>query len=176
MLMNKRSQFTKIFSQAILDMKETGILDIFIVEKAHQVDQSCNLLDQEEKPLGYKKLAFLFALLASGTFISLFVALFEFFAEMYKIQKKQESTITIHERNYIDDHITEILDNMSNYEAEKTFQRILQKRIKHSCVNSNEQYNNCDFTKDTTRSWIPVPVMKNKVTDQGHLATMNKYE
>ena len=126
MLMNKRSPFTKIFSQAILDMKETGILDIFIVEKAHQVDQSCNLLDQEEKPLGYKKLAFLFALLASGTFISLFVALFEIFTKRYQVQKKQKSTTTICERNSIDDHIKEILEDMSKDEIEKTFKRILQ--------------------------------------------------
>ena len=125
MLMNKRSQFTKIFSQAILDMKETGILDIFVVEKYHQKDQSCNLLDQKEKPLGYKKLAFLFALLASGTFISLFLALFEFFSKMYQIRKKQKST-TIHERNSLDDHIKEILDDMSKDEIEKTFARILK--------------------------------------------------
>ena len=126
MLMNKRSQFTKIFSQAILDMKETGILDIFVVEKYHQEDHSCNLLDQKEKPLGYKKLAFLFALLTFGTFISLFVALFEIFTKRYQVQKKQKSTTTICERNSIDDHIKEILEDMSKDEIEKTFKRILQ--------------------------------------------------
>ena len=126
MLMNKRSQFTRIFSQAILDMKETGRMDIFLVEKYRQRNQSCGIPEPKEKPLGYTKLAFLFAVLASGTFISLFAVLFEFFAKMYQIQKKQKSTSTIHERNSIDDHIKEILDDMSKDEIEKTFARILE--------------------------------------------------
>ena len=83
MLINKRSQFTKIFSQAILDMKDTGRYDIFLRETSRQRNQSCNLPDQKEKPLGYTKLAFLFAILASGTFISLFIALFEFLGKKH---------------------------------------------------------------------------------------------
>ena len=126
MFMNKRSQFTKIFSQAILDMKDTGMLDIFLEKKSRQRDQSCTLLDQKEKALGYTKLAFLFTVLASGTFISLFVVLFEFFAKMYQIHKKPKSTTTIHERNSMDESIKEILVDMSKDEIEKTFQRILQ--------------------------------------------------
>lgn len=76
--------------------------------------------------MGYTKLAFLFAVLLSGTFISLFVALFEFFAKMYQIQEKQKSTTTIHDRNSIDTHIKEILNDMSKDEIKKTFKRILQ--------------------------------------------------
>ena len=128
MIMNKKSQFTKIFSQAILDMKDTGTLDIMYREKSHQMDQSYNLKNPKEKSLGYKKLAFLFAVLASGTFISLFVAFLECIAKLYL--KKQNSTLTIHEQNSIDDRINEILDDMSNSENEKTLQRILQQRIK----------------------------------------------
>ena len=126
MLINKRSQFTKIFSQAILDMKDTGRYDIFLRETSHQRNQSCNLPDQKEKPLGYTKLAFLFAMLASGTFISLFIALFEFFGKKHQIQKKEKYTTTIHKRNSIDESIKEILNDMSKDEIEKTFQRILQ--------------------------------------------------
>ena len=143
--MNKKSQFTKIFSQAILDMKNTGTLDIIIGEKSRQLVQSYNLpVDPKEKPLGYKKLAFLFAVLAFGTIISLFVALFEFFAKLYL--KRQKYTITIHEL-IIDDQIEEILDDMSNDEIEKTFQRILQKRFKTNCSVSNEQDNICKLIK-----------------------------
>ena len=141
--MNKKSQFTKIFSQAILDMKNTGTLDIIIGEKSRQTDQSYNIPDRKEKPLGYKKLAFLFAVLALGTIISLFVALFEYIAKLYL--KRQNKAITIHEL-IIDDRIEEILDDMSNDEVEKTFQRILLKRIKTSCVN-NRQDNICNFIK-----------------------------
>lgn len=44
--------------------------------------------------------------------------------------KKQKSTITIHEKNSIEDCINEILDDMSISETEQTFQRILQQRTK----------------------------------------------
>ena len=126
MIMNKKSHFTKIFSQAILDMKDTGRYDIFLGEASHKRDQSCNLPDPKEKPLGYEKLAFLFAVLASGTLISLFIVLFEFFGKKHQIQKKEKYTTTIHERNSMDESIKEILNDMSKDEIEKTFERILQ--------------------------------------------------
>ena len=47
-------------------------------ELSRHNDQSCNMPDPNEKPLRYKKLVFLFALLALGIFISLFIALFIF--------------------------------------------------------------------------------------------------
>ena len=145
--MNKKSQFTKIFSQAILDMKDTGMLDIFLEKESRQRDQSCNVPDRKEKALGYTKLAFLFAVLASGTFISLFVILFECFAKKYQIQKIQKSTKTIHERNSIDDDIKEILDDMSKDEIVENFQRLLQDHIKSSYVNSNRQDDIVDVPK-----------------------------
>ena len=126
MLMNKRSQYTKIFSRAILDMKESGGFDIFLGETIRQMDQCHLQTDQKEKPLGYKKLASLFVLLASGTLMSLLVALFEFFSKMCQIQKNQKLTPTIHEGNPIDNNIKEIISDMSKDEIEKTFKRILQ--------------------------------------------------
>ena len=89
MLMNKRSQFTKIFSQAILDMKDTGRFDIFQGEISRHKDQSCKIPDPKETPLGYKKLVFLFALLALGIFISLFVALFIFISIIFLFKVSQ---------------------------------------------------------------------------------------
>ena len=78
--MNIRSQFIRIFFQEILDMRDAGILDLFREEYTRSTqEQNCNQSNPKEKPLGYKKLAFLFAVLASGTFISLLVVLFEFF-------------------------------------------------------------------------------------------------
>ena len=100
MIMNKKSQFTKIFSQAILDMKDTGTLDILYGEKFRQMDQPYNPLVPKENPLGYKKLAFLFATLVSGTFISLFVALFECIANMYLKKQKSTTTIALLEPDY----------------------------------------------------------------------------
>ena len=110
-IMNKKSQFTKIFFKAILDLKDSGTWDIMNGGKTRQMDQSYNLQDQKEKAfwfgfgfgkgkektLGYKKLAILFAVLGLGTFISLFVAFLEFITKMYF--KKQNSTVTIHEQN-----------------------------------------------------------------------------
>ena len=123
MLMNKRSQFKKIFSQAILDMKHTGKLDIFKAVKHHGQSRSCNQPESKEKSLGYEKLAFLFAVLASGTFISLFIALFEVLAKMYQIQKNQKPTTTNKETNPTVDNLRDILNNMSKDEI---IQRILQ--------------------------------------------------
>ena len=91
--MNKKSQFTKIFFKAILDLKDSGTWDIMIGGKSHQMDQSYYPQDPKEKALGYKKLAILFAVLGLGTFISLFVAFLEFITKMYF--KKQNSTVTI---------------------------------------------------------------------------------
>ena len=106
-IMNKKSQFTKIFFKAILDLKDSGTWDIMNGGKSRQMDQSYNLKDLilgllgykngMEKALGYKKLAILFAVLGLGTFISLFVAFLEFITKMYF--KKQNSTVTIHEQN-----------------------------------------------------------------------------
>ena len=79
-IMNKKSQFTKIFFKAILDLKDSGTWDIMNGGKSRQMDQSYYLQDPKEKAfgiLGYKKLAILFAVLGLGTFISLFVAFLE---------------------------------------------------------------------------------------------------
>ena len=105
-IMNKKSQFTKIFFKAILDLKDSGTWDIMNGGKSRQMDQSYNLPDPREKAfgiLGYKKLAILFAVLGLGTFISLFVAFLEFITKMYF--KKQNSTVTIHEQNLVKDMI-----------------------------------------------------------------------
>ena len=49
MIMNKKSQFTKIFSQAILDMKDTGTLDIIFGENSREMHHSYNLPNPKEK-------------------------------------------------------------------------------------------------------------------------------
>ena len=100
-IMNKKSQFTKIFFKAILDLKDSGTWDIMNGGKSRQMDQSYYLQEPKEKALGYKKLAILFAVLGLGTFISLFVAFLEFITKMYF--KKQNSTVTIHEQNLLKD-------------------------------------------------------------------------
>ena len=128
--MNKKSQFTKIFFQAILDLKDTGTYNIMKGEQSRHTDQSYVLPNPKNRTLGYKKLAFLFAALASGTIISLFVVFLENIAKLY-LEKHQSTSTTIHtKQNSIDDRINEILEDMSNSETEETFQRILQQRIK----------------------------------------------
>ena len=105
-IMNKKSQFTKVFFKAILDLKDSGTWDIMNGGKSRQMDQSYNLPDPREKAfgiLGYKKLAILFAVLGLGTFISLFVSFLEFITKMYF--KKQNYTVTIHEQNLVKDMI-----------------------------------------------------------------------
>ena len=154
MIMNKKSHFTKIFSQAILDMKDKGRLDIFHARNSHKKDHSCNLPDAKQKPLGFKKIAFLFVALGSGIFISILVVLFEFIAQMYS--EKQKFTIPIQdcEISPVDDYSEESVN-----ETEKAFQKIIQKPIKtsQSCVSVN---NLQDFTQAVPRSRIPIPSVK----------------
>ena len=144
MIMNKKSQFTKIFSQGILEMKETGTVEIMYGKRVHQMED--NLPKPKEKSLGYKKLAFLFAVLGSGTFISLLVAFFEFLAKLYL--ERQNSMTTINEQNSIDDQINKILDDLSNGEAEDALLRILQQRVKriNKMYVSNRQEEFFDLT------------------------------
>ena len=130
--MNKESQFTKIFSQAILDMKANGRLEIFQARKSQQNKQSCIPPDPTKKPLGFKKLAFLFVVLMSGIFISIFVVLFEFIAKVYSEKQKSTTTIEDCEINTENYHIKEFLEALSVEETEKVLQMIFKSQIKIS--------------------------------------------
>ena len=127
--MNKKSQFTKFFGQAILDMKDTGRLDIYLQEKSINRHKSCNLPDLYQKhALGYEKLTFLFVVLVSGIFTSLFIVLFESLAKMYLEELEEE--FEAYEINPVDDHIEEFLEGLSADQIEIVFQRVAQKRVK----------------------------------------------
>ena len=130
MFMNKRSQFTKIFSQAILDMKSNGRLEIFQARKSLQNKQSCIIPDPKQKSLGFKKLALLFVVLVSGIFISIFVVLFEFIAKIYSEKQKSTTTIEDCKINPENFHIKEFLEALSVEETEKVLQRILKRQMK----------------------------------------------
>ena len=161
-IMNKKSQFTKIFSQAILDMKDNGRLEIFHGRKSNQNKQSCTLPEPKQKPLGFKKLASLFVVLVSGIFISIFVVLFEFITKIASEKQKSTTTIEDHEQNPVDHHIEEFLEALSDDETEKVFQRIVQKHIK----TSHSQDMTSHGTLEHFRSRIPILVNKKEI--HGH--------
>ena len=92
MIMNKKSQFTKIFPQALLEMKDNGKLEIFNTRISQQNKQSCILSDPKKNSLGFKKLAFLFLLLVSGILTSIFVVLFEFISKIYSEKQKSNKS------------------------------------------------------------------------------------
>ena len=127
-IMNKESQFTKIFSQAILDMKFNGRMEIFKARKSYQNQQSCIPPDLKQKPLGFKKLALLFIVLVSGIFISIFVVLFEFIAKICS-EKQKLTTFVNHEIISGKDGINEFLEVLCLEETEKVFQRILKRKM-----------------------------------------------
>ena len=106
-------------------------MDIFHGRKSQQNKQSCSLPDPMEKPLGFKKLAFLFVVLVSGIFISILVVLFEFIAKMYTEKQKSTTMIEVQELNPVDNHIEEFLKALSVEETKEVFQKIVQKRIKN---------------------------------------------
>ena len=129
-IMNKKSQFRKIFSQAILEVKDDGQLKIFHARKFQQNEQSCIKPDPEPKTLGFKKLAFLFVVLISGMFTSIFVVHFELIAKINS--EKQKSTTTFEDYGNMpeNDHIEEFLISLSVEETEKVLERILKRDMK----------------------------------------------
>ena len=137
-IMNKNSQFTKIFSQALLDMKGNGMLEKFQARKSQQKKQSCIPPDPTKKPLGFKKLAFLFVVLVSGIFISIFVVFFEFMAKIYSDKQKittfGTTKIKDDEINPENDCIESFLETLSDEETKKVFQRILKRHMKTSDI------------------------------------------
>ena len=135
--MNKKSQYTKIFSQAILDLKDNGRLDIFHGRRSSQNDQLCDLLprDEEGKKLGFKKLAFLFVVLLSGIFMSIFVVLLEFLAKM--ILEKEKPTI-------------------ENIEINQAHEECLDRSV--------EEGEKCGMPQDVPKSRIPISVDKTNGT------------
>ena len=131
-IMNKKSQFIKIFSQAILEVKYNGRLDVFYSRKLNQNKHSCIQPDPMKTPLGFKKLAILFVVLISGIFISIFVVLFEFVAKIYSGKQKSTTTIKDFETNPEKDQIKEFLEALSDEETEKALQMILKRQMKTS--------------------------------------------
>ena len=124
-VMNKKSQFIKIFSQAILEAKDDGKLEIFQARNSQQNKQSFILPDPKQKSLGFKKLALLFIVLVSGIFISIFVVLIEFIAKIYSEKHKIPTRFEDDEINSENDHIEEFLEALSV----EVLQRILERRM-----------------------------------------------
>ena len=131
-IMNKKSQFIKIFSQAILEVKDNGRLEIFYARKSQQNKQSFILPDPKQKSLGFKKLAILFVVLVSGMFISIFVVLFEFIAQIYSEKPQSTTTCDDDEINPENDHIEDFLVALSVEETVKLLQRILKSQMRTS--------------------------------------------
>ena len=132
MIMNKKSQFTKIFFQALLEMKDNGKLEIFNARISQQNKQSCILSDPKKNSLGFKKLAFLFLLLVSGIFISIFAVLFEFIAKIHSEKQKLTTMSESCEINSENDEINEFFEALSFEETEKVFQRIVKRKMNTS--------------------------------------------
>ena len=157
-MMNKKSQFIKIFSQAILEVKDNGRLEIFYARKSHQIKHSCVQPDPMQKRLGFKKLAILFVVLVSGIFISIFVVLFEFIAKIYSERRNSNTKLEDFETNSKKDFIEEFLDVLSVEETEKVLQRILKRQMKVPTTKVQ------DLLKDGSR--IPI-LMKKKEIHRG---------
>ena len=158
MIMNKKSQFTKIFSQALLDMKDNGRLEIFQARNK----QSCITPDTTKKSLGFKKLAFLFVVLVSGIIVSIVVIFFEFIVKICSEKQKTPTKFEVYEMNSENDHNEEFLEALSVKETRKVFQRIVQKHIK----TSHSQDLTSHGTLKHFRSRIPILVKKKEI--HGH--------
>ena len=133
-IMRKQSEFTRIFGQAMLDIKDSGLIDLLVEKYRHRctTSENSNTMKPSHKPLGYEKLSLLFLVLISGFVLSIFVIFFEWIAQ--KIQKKHDS-VTEEDQDLklsiITKEIEENLRGLSTNETENIFQRILQKRMNY---------------------------------------------
>ena len=93
-IMRKQSEFTRIFGQAMLDIKDSGLIDLLVEKYRHRctTSENSNTMTPSQKPLGYEKLSLLFLVLISGFVLSIFVIFFEWIAQ--KIQKKDDSCVS----------------------------------------------------------------------------------
>ena len=119
--MRKGSQFTRIFAQEIRRLVSTGNID-FLKKRISGRVLNCKP-SLKEKPLGYKKLSFLFVILTLGYIASILVLLLE--------KKKQKITTKYEQIPLIEDKIGEYLDGLglSNQETENVFNGLNQKCI-----------------------------------------------
>ena len=132
-IMRKQAEFTRIFGQAMLDIKDSGLIDLLVEKYRHRctTSENSNTMNPFQKPLGYEKLSLLFLVLISGFVLSIFVIFFEWIAQ--KIQKKHNYVTEDQDLklSIIAKEIEENLRGLSTNETENIFQRILQKRMNY---------------------------------------------
>ena len=109
-----------------------GLRSNIALKQAVQNKQSCILSDPKKNSLGFKKLAFLFLLLVSGIFISIFAVLFEFIAKIHSEKQKLTTMSESCEINSENDEINEFFEALSFEETEKVFQRIVKRKMNTS--------------------------------------------
>ena len=79
MTMRKNSQYTKFFSLVINNIKRIGLWNLIQTRHSDTTLISCkSISDQEIKPFGFEKSAFIFVFLVSGIISSLVLILMEF--------------------------------------------------------------------------------------------------
>ena len=132
-IMRKQSEFTRIFGQAMLDIKDSGLIDLLVEKYRHRctTSENSNTMKPSHKPLGYEKLSLLFLILISGFILSIFVIFFEWITQ--NIQKKHDSVIENQDLklSIISEVIEKNLWGLSANESENIFQRILQRRMNY---------------------------------------------
>ena len=130
-IMRKQSEFTRIFGQAMLDIKDSGLIDLIVEKYRHRctTSENSNTMNTSKKPLGYEKLSLLFLVLISGYILSLSVIFCEWIAQ--KIQKKHNSVSKDRDLKLtiIAEEIEENLRGLSTEETENILHRILQRHM-----------------------------------------------
>ena len=124
-MMKKGSQFTRIFRQVIRRLATTGILDL--LRKRYSRSLSCKPLIHE-KPLGYKKLSFLFVMLIFGCIVSIFIVFYENMTQTKK--KERELAYKAKEMSLMEEKMGEYLEGLSDEETETFLGRLFLKHFK----------------------------------------------
>ena len=131
MIMKKGSQFTRIFAQEIRRLETTGNNDL--IKKRYSGSKECKA-PLKEKPLGFEKSSFLFAMLMIGSILSILVLLLEYTNQ--KKRKTQEMSTPDIKTSLIVENFYEYMDGFSltNQETENILRSLYKKHIKKNQV------------------------------------------
>ena len=141
-------------------LESTGTLDL--LKKRYMGRQVVCKPLLKEKPLGYEKLSFLFAMLIFGSIMSILIVSLEYISQTYK--KKQEFSSKSKE---IEEEIREYLEvqGLPNQETENILGRLFQKNFKKKETDTKlnmirEDHSNFKVSCKNCPSKIPRPILR----------------
>ena len=100
MALKKNSPYTKFFKKGLQDMIRNGELHLHKQRNSEQ-SSDCNLTTEHGNPLGFLKMASIFAILLFGTILSTILLIFECFKKPKTVMNDKEKIKLFNKQIYI---------------------------------------------------------------------------